>query len=436
MDRLILKNLQDWSKEETPKPLLLTGARQVGKSYTIKKLLSPSFENFIEINFDENLDFRASFQGSLDPKFIIPKLEAQTGKDIVPGKTLLFFDEAQNCLECLQSLRYFREKLPKLHVVAAGSLLEFALEKISIPVGRVTLRHLNPLSFEEYLINSEYRNLFKEISSNDFSKKYSKAVHISAIGALKEYLAIGGMPEVVSSFINNKNYNKVQEIQQDILDTYESDIPKYSKKSSEYKYSNIVFKQAPRLVSKVLKYSHISREVKSTYLKQGIDLLVKASLFSICYKSSSAPLNASFNPGRYKLFFLDIGLLQRACNLKISSWIEDDSLQLATSGMLAEQFVAQEILAHSNNRRGKVYYWEREKTNASAELDFLYERNNDIYPIEVKGGAIGTLKSMRWYLDKHKKRTGLRLSLGNVSQHERLLSIPSYAFSTWLKLNS
>lgn len=432
MNRTFLDELLDW-RSRPSKPILLTGARQTGKSFLVGKLLASSFSNLVEVNFEERPDLKACFEDDLTPKNIISRLEALLPCTIVPGKTLLFLDEAQFCPNSIVSLRYFREKLSELHVIAAGSLLDFALEDLSVPVGRVSLRHLTPLSFEEYLQATGNDKLLDAIRSTDFIAPYSTAIHSKSLKVLKEYLAIGGMPEVVQAFSESNDYLLAETLQKDILATYEADIPKYTKRNSDYKYALTVFQHAPRLVSDVLKFSKISRDIKSTYLRQGIELLNKAGVITLSHSASTLPLAASFKPDRYKLFFLDVGLLQRACNLNITRWLSAESEILLSAGMVAEQFIAQQILAHSNNRREKLFYWEREKASGSAELDFLIEKDNKLYPIEVKSGKVGTLKSMRLFLDKSPEVPfGIRVSAGNVDRSGDILSIPLYAFGTWL----
>jgi len=278
MKRFIEDILIKWKDEKGRKPLILSGARQVGKSYVIEQNFAGHFEQLLTLNFEKQPEFHNCFESGYDPARILRRIEALAGKRLTMGRTLLFFDEVQFCPEAIISLRYFFEEMPDLHIVAAGSLLEFTIEKISVPVGRVTFRHLGPMSFEEFLYNSGNQVLLDEIRAHSVSIPFPEALHTRSISLLKEYLAIGGMPQVIASYIEHQDYLRCQELLTDLLESYLKDFPKYSSKLSDLKYIDTVFSRIPHLVGNQFKFVQISRDIQSKYLRSGLDLLDKADL--------------------------------------------------------------------------------------------------------------------------------------------------------------
>jgi predicted AAA+ superfamily ATPase len=435
MKRFIEDILIKWKDEKGRKPLILSGARQVGKSYVIEQNFARQFEQLLSINFEKQPEFHSCFESGYDPAKILRRIEALAGQRLTIGKTLLFFDEVQFCPEAIISLRYFFEEMPDLHIMAAGSLLEFTIEKISIPVGRITFRHLGPMSFEEFLHNSGNQILLEEIREHPVSMPFPEALHNRAISLLKEYLAIGGMPQVVASYIEHQDYLRCQELLTDLLESYLKDFPKYSSKYSDLKYIDTVFSRVPHLVGNQFKFVQISRDIQSKYLRSGLDLLDKADLVNFIYKTSGIPLGANYNPQRFKLLFIDIGLMQRACDLNIARWITD-SYNLINAGPVSEQFVGQEICANTNFKREKLYYWARDKSGSSAEVDYIIEHLSGVTPVEVKAGTSGRLKSMQLLLKTNPDISeGVKVSLDNFEKGNNIQSIPLYAFGSWLERN-
>jgi hypothetical protein len=433
MKRFIEDILIKWKDEKGRKPLILSGARQVGKSYVIEQNFAGHFEQLLTINFEKQPEFSSCFESGYDPARILRRIEALAGKRLTMGRTLLFFDEVQFCPEAIISLRYFFEEMPELHIVAAGSLLEFTIEKISVPVGRVTFRHLGPMSFEEFLYNSGNQVLLDEIKEHSVSIPFPEALHTRAISLLKEYLAIGGMPQVIASYIEHQDYLRCQELLTDLLESYLKDFPKYSSKLSDLKYIDTVFSRIPHLVGNQFKFVQISRDIQSKYLRSGLDLLDKADLVKFIYKTSGIPLGANYNPHRFKLLFIDIGLMQRACDLNIARWITD-SYNLINAGSISEQFVGQEICANANFKREKLYYWARDKSGSSAEVDYMIEHLSGVTPVEVKAGTSGRLKSMQLLLKSNPDISeGIKVSLDNFKKENNIQSIPLYAFGSWLE---
>ena len=436
MKRFIEDILIKWKDEKGRKPLILSGARQVGKSYVIEQNFARHFEQLLSINFEKQPEFHSCFELGYDPVRILRRIEALAGQRLTIGRTLLFFDEVQFCPEAIISLRYFFEEIPDLHIIAAGSLLEFTIEKISIPVGRVTFRHLGPMSFEEFLHNSGNQVLLDEIREHSVSMPFPEALHTRAISLLKEYLAIGGMPQVVASYIEHQDYLRCQELLTDLLESYLKDFPKYSSKLSDLKYIDTVFSRIPHLVGNQFKFVQISRDIQSKYLRSGLELLDKADLVKFIYKTSGIPLGANYNPQRFKLLFIDIGLMQRACDLNIARWITD-SYNLINAGPVSEQFVGQEICANANFKREKLYYWARDKSGSTAEVDYMIEHISGVAPVEVKAGASGRLKSMQLLLKSNPDISeGIKVSLDNFEKENNIQSIPLYAFGSWLEKSS
>ena len=433
MKRFIEDILIKWKDEKGRKPLVLSGARQVGKSYVIEQNFAGHFEQLLSVNFEKQPEFNSCFDSGYDPAKILRRIEALADQRLTIGRTLLFFDEVQFCPEAIISLRYFFEEMPDLHIIAAGSLLEFTIDKISIPVGRVTFRHLGPMSFEEFLFNSGNQILLDEIKEHSISMPFPEALHNKAIFLLKEYLAIGGMPQVVASYLEHQDYLRCQELLTDLLESYLKDFPKYSSKHSDLKYIDTVFSRIPHLVGNQFKFVQISRAIQSKYLRSGLDLLDKADLVKFIYKTSGIPLGANYNPQRFKLLFIDIGLMQRACDLYIARWITD-SYNLINAGPVSEQFVGQEICANANYKREKLYYWARNKSGSSAEVDYMVEHLNGVTPVEVKAGTSGRLKSMQLLLKTNPDISeGIKVSLDNFEKDNNIQSIPLYAFGSWLE---
>ena len=432
MKRFIEKDLYAWKNDSDRKPLILSGARQVGKSYCIEKNFAAHFDGCVTINFEKQPEFKSCFEPDLNPQKILRRIEALSQKRIMVGSSLLFFDEVQACPPALSALRYFYEELPALHLVAAGSLLEFALQKISTPVGRVTFRYLTPLSFEEFLYNCGHELLLQEIIGHPLTAPFPEAFHQKAIQLLKEYLAVGGMPQVINLFILQHDYLKCQQSLSDLLESYVKDFPKYNVHDADLKYIDLVFSQAARLVGKHFKFVHIARDIQAKYIRKGVTHLSSAGVIDLIFKTHGVPLGANYNPDRYKLLFFDVGLMQRACGLNIADWIQKP-YQLIHAGGIAEQFVGQEILASSGFKRNRLYYWEREKRGSSAEIDYLVEHKGQVIPLEVKSGVAGKLRSMHLFLESHPDSPfGVKVSLDNFSRLDKIQSIPLYAFGSWI----
>ena len=431
MERALYKELVEWKRQKGRLPLVVRGARQVGKSYLIEQFGKNEFDHLHVINFEKKPELKSCFD-SLDPKDILKELELQTGKKIEPN-ALLFFDEIQDCPKALKSLRYFAEEMPQQPVISAGSLLEFVLEdkEFSFPVGRVQFVNLRPLSFLEYLnANGEF-SLVELIKTVSTKEEISEGVHKRLLKFVQEFLTIGGMPGIVKTYKDTNSYIEVKRRQAAILDLYALDFGKYATKHAEHRTLKKLFEKAPSLAGMHFKYSKIDPESANPArdYKEALNRLRQARLLLSVHKTkgNELPLRAEMSEKKFKIFLLDVGLLVHglgweSLNIKDSSDI--------FRGVVAEQFVAQELIAIQDPYIEKgLYYWENSERSSSAELDFLVNINQQIVPIEVKSGSTGRLKSLRQFLDKKKVAIGVRISERPLDLHDGILSVPFYLMS-------
>ncbi|MDI6731850.1 MAG: ATP-binding protein [Candidatus Margulisbacteria bacterium] len=428
MKRDIEFELMKWKQKSDRYPLLVRGARQVGKSYLVENFARSNFDNYLTINFELQTQAKKCFD-SLDPKNVINNLQLLFGVKVEEDKTLLFFDEIQECPAAIMSLRYFREKMPQLAIIGAGSLLEFALktENFKMPVGRIQFLYLEPLSFAEYLEasgNSQLREYLMKIKIEEDSQA---AVHDRLWSLLRLYLVLGGMPAVVKEYLAGQNIVSCSEIQSSILLTYRSDFGKYAG-IAQYEHLQKVFDAAPRLVGQRVKYVNIDSEIRSRDLKKALELLVLAGIIKPIYlsRASGMPLGSQINEKKMKINFLDVGLMQKACGLESKIALEKDLLQI-NSGSVAEQFVGQEIRAYSDKYQpSDLFFWAKEEKGSTAEVDYVISVDGEIYPVEVKAGKAGSLKSLRAFMSQKKAKIGIRVSMEKLSFFDGILSVPLY----------
>lgn len=428
MRRDIYNSLTEWRINPKTKPLLLRGARQVGKSYIINKFGENEFSNFITINFERNPEFKDIFT-TFNPFEIKEKIILLTGKDIVIGKTLLFFDEIQECPKAITSLRYFHEEIPELHIIGAGSLLEFALksEDVKVPVGRIQYLYMYPLSFAEFLDAAGENTLRKYISQLINIENITTALHDKLIGLVSKYNIIGGMPAVVSEYIENGNIVVCQKIQRSIIDTYTDDFGKYSK-NTQIKYLRKVFYATATMVGQKFVYSHVDNSMKSRDLKNAVELLEQAGVVQRIKRTNGdgLPLEANIKDNFFKLLFLDVGLLHSINGIYEES-ISTKMIASIFNGAVAEQFVGQELLTiQSVYTKPALFYWAREAKNSSAEIDYLISHNAEIIPIEVKSGKSEKMVSLNMFIKKYKSKKGIRISQSVIAKKKNVLSIPYY----------
>lgn len=429
MKRLVFQIVKEWWANKLRKPLVLRGARQVGKTFLARQAGAALFTNTVEINFEFTPEVAAIFQKDLDPRRIVRELELFTGETITPGETLLFLDEIQYEPKALLALRYFYEILPSLHVMAAGSLLEFAIEEVGIPVGRLNFLWLRPLSFVEFLMANDLPKLVDEITVHSLTEALSPLIHDKLLQHLSEYMCVGGMPESVLAWSKHKNLQECQIILNDIIASYQQDFEKFSKKH-QLKFVNLLFKSIPSQLTKAFVYSNVSGDYRKRELSPCVDLLKKAGIIHAVYRSSAngIPLGAEADLNKFKLIFIDVALTQQLLGLKTQEWILNPAQSFINKGALLESFVGQEILAYSSARQDmQLYYWQNDQRGSQAEVDYVIQQGSHIVPIEVKSGKGTTLRSMHIFLEKHDTPYGIRFSTHNYSQQERLASYPLYA---------
>lgn len=421
--------LLGWKKAVDRKPLLLRGARQVGKTYVVRNFAQQHFKNRVEINFELQPEFKEIFQ-NLEPAEIVKKINILQNTQIRLGETLLFLDEIQECPRAIMSLRYFYEKFPGLHVVGAGSLLEFALGDagFKMPVGRVQYLHLQPLSFIEFLTAQgevQLRDYLNEISAR---KAPPDPIHKKLLELVRQYLIIGGMPAVVQHYLSDRAAATYQNQQTLLLQTYRDDFGKYASQAKRL-YLQKVFLKAPTLVGKRFKYSHVDPDVKSRELKEAVSLLTRAGVIYKVVAASGHGLPFQTDEDKFRINFLDVGLMQRGCGLDAEIATAKDFIAV-NSGAVAEQFVGQELLAHANPYEdGRLLFWARDKKQSQAEVDYLMTHRSQIVPLEVKSGKTGWLRSLKLFMKEHRTQIGVRLSQHPPSFYEQILSIPLYAIS-------
>ncbi|MES2199579.1 MAG: AAA family ATPase [Chlamydiota bacterium] len=428
MRRDIEIDLLRWKNQKQHLPLLVRGARQVGKTYVIERFGKTEFSQYVVLNFERSPEFKECFL-SLDPVKILEAIELVTGQVLPLGNSLLFLDEIQECPQAIMALRYFKEEIPELHVIGAGSLLEFALNDpdFRMPVGRVQFLYLRPLSFGEYLDAVGQSRLRAHLKTVHIGDSIQLAVHNKLLSLVREYFSLGGMPSVISTFLESKSFLQTQEMQSAILFSYRKDFGKYANKTPHHHLENI-FSKAPGLVGQWLKYSSIDSETAPSTLKIALKKLADAGVINPVYATSAAglPLITHKNEKKYKLLFLDIGLLKRACNLDLEFFFKENPF-LVNKGALAEQFVGEELLAYfGKNEESSLFSWVREERNSSAEIDFLMTVDAFMVPIEVKAGSIGSMRSLKLFLQEKKVVLGVRIAENPFSLESNILSIPFY----------
>lgn len=433
MQRTLESTLKVWKISVARSPLLIRGARQVGKTFLVKKFGRENFSSVVNINFDLEPQYKQCFE-TLQPTEINNLITTISRQPIVPGETLLFLDEVQECPNAIMALRYYKELMPDLHVIAAGSLLEFVLndEAFRMPVGRVHSLYLKPLSFKEFLMALEYHDLLQQLATASVTTVFNPAIVELLENLLQLYFIVGGMPEAVNAYIQNKDFSQTKIIQLSLLNTFRNDFGKYAS-LAKHKYLQRIFEKAPGLVAQHFKYSQIDPEMQSRDLKAAIEALQFAGLIYQVFASQATalPLNALINYKKYKLLFLDIGLVKASSNLDADVMLRKD-LMLVNKGDLAEQFVGQELLAYAEPySAGQLYYWEREAKGSSAEVDYVINVGEVILPLEVKAGKTGTLKSMNYFIKNISsvKSLGIKVSMQPLSLSDNILSIPLYMIS-------
>jgi predicted AAA+ superfamily ATPase len=428
MQRDIYQDLQQWKESKRRKPLIINGARQVGKTYALKQFGKQAYQKVAYLNFEKDEKIANYFNGSLDPKELIKTLTIHTGVEIEPENTLIILDEIQECPKALNSLKYFCEEANTYHVASAGSLLGVKISRAKgFPVGKVNFLHLYPLTFFEFLSATNHGKLREFLESYSTYDSLPTPLHDQLVNLLKLYLYIGGMPEVVYEYAQNENLNTVRDIQLEILDSYERDFAKHAPANEVMKITT-VWKQVHRQLAKENKkfiFSAIRQSARGRDYEEAIQWLVDAGLVYKSYlvETPKFPLSAYADSNTFKLFLVDVGLLGAQSHLSTHAVIEGDLLFTEFKGALTENFVAQELIA---SKKSALYYW---ASSGTAEVDFLIESDHRINPLEVKAGSSSKKKSLLVYGEKYAPTQLSRATLMNLKHDGNIYNYPLYMVS-------
>ena len=428
MQRHQLQILYNWLFDNNRKPLVIRGARQVGKSTLVELFAREYKKDLLNVNLERYPEL-SQILLSKDPEQIIQEIEFLPNMKNKNKNSLLFLDEIQAVPEAIPALRYFYEDMPTLPVVSAGSLLEFVLSdhSFSMPVGRIQYLHMGPMTFTEFLGALKEEKLKSFVMNYEYSQKISNLVHKRLLSLLRSYYYIGGMPEAVAVFADTQSYKNVSKVHNSIIETYREDFPKYAGSRNLNRMLN-VFNFAARNVGKKIKYSNISSQDQSSTIKKDLEIMFMARIIGKVTHShcSGLPLQADLVEKVYKTLFLDVGLMNAVCGLDWRVVSQMDDIKLINEGAIAEQFIGQHLqnlLSDTLNR--ELTYWLREGRSSNAEVDFVIGLSGAIIPIEVKAGAAGKLKSLHQFMGSKQAPFGIRFdaSLPSIQQIDSVINI-------------
>lgn len=422
MYRSVIKSLEKWAGKSKRKPLILNGARQIGKSW-ILRFFGKSFfnEKYIELNFEKKPQLAILFEQDFDVKRIVMEIEILENVSI-DENTLLFFDEIQQCPKAIMALRYFYEDMPQIPVIAAGSLLDFQLNEIPFPVGRVELLEMYPMSFEEFLMATDNEKLIRYVNSPELP--VSNLIKQKIYSEMMNYYWVGGMPACVREFVDSKNYKEVRKIQQDLIYTYQQDFAKYNPRVNSDCLMDILNKVSGNIGGQII-YSKLSERFTIPTIKKGVDVLTSAKLIAKIPNVSVNSLPFTVANKQFKALFIDIGLLLCMSNVAFENLFYNKDLNSNFTGSWAEQFIGQQLLTLGHK---PLYFWARTKANSSAEVDFVIERKGEIIPIEVKSGKSGKLRSMHILLKENSNvKFGYVFGQTDYGDEDRLKFRPIYS---------
>ncbi len=429
MKRYFESYLEEWKNRKSRKPLIVRGARQIGKTFTIEEFGKKNFTDVIKVNFEEKPELKEFFKTN-DIESILINLTAYLGVSVKDGETLIFLDEIQQCPQAIAGLRYFYEKRPKLHIIAAGSLLDHVLNDInySMPVGRVEFAYMHPLTFFEFLDALGETGLTGFLNDYEPWEKISPPIHDKLLKLVRMYYFIGGMPEAVREYADSKDLIEVERIHESILRSLELDFSKYGTKAQQETLVTVL-RYIPAGLGRKIKYVNIDPNKRSDALRTALKLLEMSRIAGLVNHTSAdgIPLEQGQNDKITKPLFLDIGLANHILKLRLT---DINDLITVNEGSLAEQFAGQQMLSTGPFFLDpKLYYWMREAKNSNAELDFVTDHNHKIIPIEVKAGKSGTLRSLQVFMKEKKLKTALRFNADQPSKTTgdyELLSLPIY----------
>lgn len=427
MKRAIYSKLIEWKSSKRRKPLILKGARQVGKTHILNEFGKREYKRIAYFNFEETPSLNDLFEQNLVPTTLISNLSIQAGFDIQPETDLIIFDEIQNANSALNSLKFFNEKLNEYHIASAGSLLGILLSKPrSFPVGKVNILEMYPMTFSEFLDaigNDKFNHL---IESAKRPEPFPPPFHNELIRLLRIYYVIGGMPEVVSEYAQSNKFDQIRTIQKEILKTVNLDFTKHSK-AIDIPKINRVWESIPIHLAKENKkfvFSAVKKGAKSREYESSIQWLRDAGLIYFSYQISTPkyPLSGYANPSIFKVFALDVGLLGALSNLPISIMIEGDRLFTEFKGAFVENYVTQQLVSYFDV---DLFYW---ASKGQAEIDFIIQMDK-IIPLETKAGVNPKSKSLKMYQQKYAPEISLRFTLLNLKKDDSIINIPLYAIS-------
>ena len=416
MRRFAQETLQQWFSKTDRKPLVIRGARQVGKSTLVRIFCEENKLELIEINL-EKTKINSANDDNFDLTAVLDEIQLRCKKK-VGRNSIIFLDEIQEQPKMLKILRYFYEERPDCATIAAGSLLEIAFtsENFSFPVGRVEFLYLGPMTFFEFLIATGNQDLYEEIVGLNFSP----AVVSITQELFKKFLYVGGMPQVVNTFIQNQNLIEIRPIQEQILQAYRADFPKYNSKVNFNRIQRIFLQGAIQVGKKVI-YQKLDSESQSRDIRRVVELLIDAKVFLPCFHSdgNTVPLLGEVDHNIFKIYFLDVGLMNCLMQIDFDQLDLEFRNQFNTKGAMAEQFVAQHLYyANGTQFQPHLFYWLRDKGTQKAEIDFLIENRGRIIPIEVKARASGHLKSLLYFVQTKKKILAIKLALSPYQKED------------------
>jgi predicted AAA+ superfamily ATPase len=426
-ERIIDRYLSEWATRPVHKPILLRGARQVGKSTAVRHL-GESFKYYVEINLEKQSNYIDLFKKDLDVTRIVPQMAAMCGTPIVPNETLLFIDEIQESQEAIMALRYFKEDMPNLHVIAAGSLLEFVLDGIpTFGVGRIHSMYMFPMTFDEFLLANGEQLLLDARGQANIDAPLPAPLHEKMIGLMRTFMLVGGMPESVVKWVQTHDFLQCQEVQDDIITGYEADFPKYKKKVDP-QLLIATMKSAATQATKKFVYSRVPGEYKTAEVKKALDLLIKAGvLVPVTHSSGNGlPLGDEADESIRKILLLDTGLMLRLLNMTMGDTsaitaqiLTATAADLVNKGPMAEMLAGLELLHYlTPNLHHDLYYWVRQAKNSTAEIDYLLSRDMKVLPFEVKAGVQGGMKSLWDFMREKKLDQAVRCSLENFGKFD------------------
>lgn len=432
--RSIDRYLLEWKDDTAHKPLLVRGARQVGKSSAIRTLGS-HFTHFLEVNFERDRTIHELFSSDLNPQEITLRLSTYYGVPILPTKTLLFLDEIQACPDAIRSLRFFYEDYPELHVIAAGSLLEFALQELpSYGVGRIRSLFMYPMSFDEFLEATGHTGWVTAKRAASAAAPLFSALHTQLVETFRSYLLVGGMPEAVREWVERRDYLACQQVLEDIAQAYEDDFSKYKQRVEPTLLRQTLQSIALQTGSKFI-YSRVEGNFRTEKVKEALKLLEMAGLILPVTHSAGngLPLGAEVNEKFVKYLFLDSGLLLRFLGLKQGNNLSQQlvvstATELVNKGHITEMVAGLELLKYQPPTiHARLYYWQSLVRGTQAEVDYLLEQEGSVLPIEIKAGTSGSMKSLHTFMNAKGAKHGVRSSLENFGALEQVEILPLYA---------